>query len=637
MFHRRQLLSLVLLAALPGTVLAAGGSVPRGSGFYLGLGKLAPVLCVYLAWAATSAWLSRDARRLEIPGETWNLAMVGGGIAGLVLVWALPWFFLSFPLLLAAYALPLAFYVIHRNEQVPPEDRVLTPRHLKSLANRAFKLRLKLDAKSERVRQIPLRFIGKSASGQDDLDRVQRAQQSRGYRAALEMVYEAIEQRVTDIHMEPSKDEMSVRFRVDGVLEHSAPFSRQMGDAVLNIFKVLGNLDITEKRKPQDGSFSAEVMTVPSVQDAEAAAEAAEAARQRLAGETGAYSLAGETGTFRIAGESGSRRAAGESSGRHRAPTSSEIPAVRQVDFRVATAGSVAGEKLVMRILDKSRTVASLAQSGMRDKMREHIRRIVQQPHGMFIVCGPTGAGKSTTLYACLNELDRYAKNIITVENPVEYQIENVTQIEVNPKAGKTFASELRSILRQDPDVIYVGEIRDQETAEIACQAAQTGHMVLTTLHANDTVTALGRLLDLGVQPFMIANAVSAVLGQRLVRVLCPKCKQKYTPNPETLRKANLADKIKFLYRPPPGVGTDGGRADNKCPRCHGTGYRGRTGVFELFVMNNKLRDMVRESPNLNAIRQEAVKGGMEYLQQDGLRQVIEGETSIQEVMRVCK
>src|SRR6202011_308160 len=186
--------------------------------------------------------------------------------------------------------------------------------------------------------------------------------------------------------------------------------------------------------------------------------------------------------------------------------------------------------------------------------MRDTVHGLVGQPHGLFVVCGPTGAGKSTTLYACLSEIDRYQKNVITVENPVEYHIENVTQIEVNPKAGKTFASELRSILRQDPDVIMIGEVRDQETAEIACQAAQTGHMVFTTLHANDTVTALVRLLDLGVQPATLASAVSAILGQRLVRVLCPECKVRYKPNPEMLRKANLpVDKIKHFYRPPEG------------------------------------------------------------------------------------
>ena len=200
----------------------------------------------------------------------------------------------------------------------------------------------------------------------------------------------------------------------------------------------------------------------------------------------------------------------------------------------------------------------------------------------MFIVCGPTGAGKSTTLYACLSRDRPLSEERHHRREPVEYHIDNVTQIEVNPKAGKTFASELRSILRQDPDVIYIGEIRDQETAEIACQAAQTGHMVFTTLHANDTVTALGRLIDLGVQPFMVANAVSAILGQRLVRVLCPKCKERYKPNPEMLRKANLpADKIKYFYRPPRAErGRRGRRQAAPCQHCGGTGYRGRTGVY---------------------------------------------------------
>jgi type II secretory ATPase GspE/PulE/Tfp pilus assembly ATPase PilB-like protein len=637
MIHRfRFVLALVLLAALPGMALAAG-SFPRGPGFYFGLGKLLLIACVYFGWISTCAWVSRDAKQVEIPVEPWNVAMVGSGIGGLLLVWLLPWFFLSFPLLIACYLMPLVFFIIRRNESLPPEDKIFTPNHIRSVVSRVLRINLK-SKKGERGKLIPMRFIGKTSSGQEDINRVERAQQSRGYRAALEMVYEAIEQRVTDIHMEPSKDEMSVRFRIDGVLEQSAPFSRQMGDAVLNIFKVLAALDITEKRKPQDGSFSAEVMAVPKPDEVDDTV--VPAAAKPTPGEGATYGLAGESSAKLRAGaeSSAKRRLAGESSPRHRAGNTAELPSVRQIDFRLATAGSVAGEKLVMRILDRSRSVVTLSQVGMREKIRDQVKAVVKQPHGMFIVCGPTGAGKSTTLYACLSEIDRYARNVITIENPVEYQIENVTQIEVNPKAGKTFASELRSILRQDPDVIYIGEIRDNETAEIACQAAQTGHMVLTTLHANDTVTAIGRLLDLGVQPFMIANAVSAVLGQRLVRVLCPKCKQKYTPNPEVIRKANLpADKIKFFYRPPPGAGTDEAREAQKCPRCNATGYRGRTGVFELLIMTDKLRDMVRENPNLNAIRQEAVKNGMLSLQDDGLRQVIDGETSIQEVMRVCK
>jgi type II secretory ATPase GspE/PulE/Tfp pilus assembly ATPase PilB-like protein len=284
----------------------------------------------------------------------------------------------------------------------------------------------------------------------------------------------------------------------------------------------------------------------------------------------------------------------------------------------------------------------------MREQIHDQIGGIVAQPHGMLIVCGPTGSGKSTTLYSGLNQIDRYQKNVITIENPVECQVANVTQIEVNPKAGKTFASELRSILRQDPDVIMIGEIRDQETAEIACQAAQTGHMVFTTLHANDSITAIIRLLDLGVQPATMASAISGVLAQRLVRVLCPKCKVRYKPSADVLRKANLpSDQIKFFYRPPKpdevrqrpqpapkGNGEDGPAV---CSNCGGTGYRGRTGIFEFLVINDRIRELIRENPNVNSLRQEAIRGGLKFLQEDGLRQVIQGKTSIEELLRVCK
>jgi type II secretory ATPase GspE/PulE/Tfp pilus assembly ATPase PilB-like protein len=553
-------------------ILWAADTSWRGDGLYFHPLKLLALLPIYLCWVRTGGWIDQDARNLELPATIWNFIYLVCGLISLLLVWLVPLYAVSYLMVLVLYLVPSLCYAHVRNQKVSEEERVLTREHLRQLF-----LRKPSKAAAEK-KGVPIRFIGRSFnSNEEDPKRVARAQSSKGYKAALEMVYEAIQMRATDIHLEPTKDDMIVRFRIDGILQETAPFRRSMGDAVVNIFKVLGNLDITEKRKPQDGSFSAQVED-------------------------------------------------------------------RMVDFRLATAGSVAGEKLVMRILDKSQQIISLTQLGMRDKMREQIHQIVTQPHGMFIACGPTGAGKSTTLYSCLNEIDRYTKNVITVENPVEYQISNVTQIEINPKAGKTFASELRSILRQDPDVIYVGEIRDQETAEIACQAAQTGHMVFTTLHANDTVTALGRLIDLGVQPFMVASAISAVLGQRLVRVLCPECKVRYKPDPEMLRKANLpADKIKYFYRPPEAnnessdESDDSGVSDQKCEHCGGTGYFGRTGVFELLVVTDRIRDLIRENPNLNAIKQEAIKGGMKYLQEDGLRQVIEGTTSIQELLRVCK
>jgi type II secretory ATPase GspE/PulE/Tfp pilus assembly ATPase PilB-like protein len=556
-------------------LFAAGPEFPRGPGFYYSLPKLLALLVVYFCWIRTCWWVGQDAAHLKLSAETWNLLTFGCGALGLLVVWLLPWFWVSLAVLLALYLSSSLAYVNARNQTVRPQQRVLTGRHLAELAERYLQLRLGPKDEEPEDKGPAITFIGKSFNqAEEDSKRVDRAAGSRGYKAAREMVYEAIGDRATDIHLEPTKDEMTVRYRVDGILQPAEPFDRAMGDAVINIFKVLGDLDITERRKPQDGSFSARVDD-------------------------------------------------------------------RVVDFRVATAGSVVGEKMVMRILDKSQQIIDLTQLGMRDRLRDQIRGLVTQPHGMLIVCGPTGAGKSTTLYAGLNEIDRYQKNIITIENPVEYQMANVTQIEVNPKAGKTFASELRSILRQDPDVILIGEVRDQETAEIACQAAQTGHMVFTTLHANDTVTALGRLIDLGVQPFMVASAVSALLGQRLVRLLCPECKVRYKPNPELLRKANLpVDKIKYFYRPPetPDEGVlDANGRPTVCPQCGGTGYHGRTGIFELLVVTDPIRDLLRENPNLNAIRQEAVKNGMKHLQEDGLRQVIEGKTSIQELLRVCK
>ena len=569
------LLAAGYLVLTPKTVLAAD-TFPRGPGFYFSIPKLVTLLIVYFCWVRTCWWVNHDATELKLPATLWNQLLVGCGLLGLLGVWLLPWYWLvSLPLLAAFYLTPSLVYVNVRNGRVASEHQVLTERHFKELARKYLRLNLGEDEEEQDLGP-PIEFISKSQNQTEDADtRVARVATSKGFRAAKEMVWEALERRATDIHLEPTKEEMTVRLRIDGILHAADPFSRSMGDAVLNIFKVLADLDITEKRKPQDGSLSAQ--------------------------------LDGRT-----------------------------------IDMRVATAGSVVGEKMVMRILDKSQQLIDLTRLGLRDRLREKIHALAAQPHGMLIVCGPTGAGKSTTLYACLNEIDRFQKNVITIENPVEYQIDNVTQIEVNPKAGKTFAGELRSILRQDPDVIYIGEIRDQETAEIACQAAQTGHMVFTTLHANDTVTALGRLIDLGVQPFMVAEAVSAILGQRLVRLLCSKCKVRYKPNPDILRKANLpVDKIKYFYRPPEDADRQPqgkGEGMPVCDHCGGTGYYGRSGIFELLEISDRTRDLIRcDNPNLNAIRQEAIKSGMKYLQEDGLRLVMEGKTSIQELLRVSK
>jgi general secretion pathway protein E len=548
----------------------------RGAGFYFSIFKLVFAVGLYASWVSVIDWVNRDADDSEMEAHTWNSVVFVTGLLGLLMMWVVPIYALGAFIFLVCFGAGSLTYVVLRNQKVPPARRVLTPEHLKQLL--AYYLSFKRKkAQEEKSTEIPVRFRARDTDADDeDSARLARAEGSTGYRAALMLVYEAVKRRATDIHMEPTRSDMAVRLRIDGTLQPAKSMARAMGDAVINVFKVLARMDITEKRKPQDGSLSAEVED-------------------------------------------------------------------RVVDFRVATAGSVAGEKLVLRVLDKSAQIISLKQLGLREKLRESVKSVARLPHGMMLVCGPTGAGKSTTLYACLNEIDRYQCNVITLENPVEYQLANVTQIEVNLKAGKTFASELRSILRQDPDVIMIGEIRDHETAEIACQAAQTGHMVFSTVHANDTVTAVGRMIDLGVQPFVLSNALTSILGQRLVRLLCPKCKVRYKPKADLLQRLNLpVDRIKFFYRPPqPGApGSDNGPSSEStepCSHCLGTGYMGRTGIFELLILNDPIRELIREKPNLNEIKQEAVKGGMRYLYEDGMLQVIEGRTSIQELLRVAK
>jgi type II secretory ATPase GspE/PulE/Tfp pilus assembly ATPase PilB-like protein len=560
-------------AEIPGLLLAQSAKIAayRGPGMYLNLLKFVPVVIVYLMWAWTTYWVDDDTKELNnVRFELWNSVVFFCGVLGLALVWSIPVYAIGLVLLLLLYFVPLLTYVSVRNQTVPDDAKVLTPYHIGEVMNDVLaKVGMKPlfnrgESSVDRAGP-PIMFVGKSqGQAKEDPTRVRAAEESRSYMSAKELVYDAVLRRSTDIHLEPTSEQLSVRYRIDGILHAAEPFDRPTGDAVINVFKVLAALDISEKRKPQDGSFGA-----------------------KLEG--------------------------------------------RDLEFRVATSGSKSGEKLVMRILDNAAGVSRLDDAGMRPKLVTDIRSMVTQPHGMFLCCGPTGSGKTTTLYACLREIDRFQRNIITVEDPIEYHLDNITQMEINTKSGQTFSGSLRSILRQDPDVIMIGEIRDQETATIACQAATTGHMVFSTVHANDTVTALFRLLDLGVEPFMIASALSAVLGQRLVRLLCETCKEAYIPKPDFLKKANLPpDKVKELYRKP-------SETPQVCPQCGGTGYLGRTGIFELLIITEPMRDMIRENPSINAIKAEARKNGMIYLQEDGLRQVIQGRTSIDELLRVVK
>jgi len=298
----------------------------------------------------------------------------------------------------------------------------------------------------------------------------------------------------------------------------------------------------------------------------------------------------------------------------------------RQVDVRVSTVPSLRGESVVLRLLDRERGRVTLPELGMAADTLETFHEVISHPHGIVLVTGPTGSGKTTTLYAAVEMIRTGREKILTVEDPVEYELPGVPQVPVNEKAGLTFASALRALLRQDPDVILVGEIRDPETAQIATQAALTGHLVLSTLHTNDAPTAITRLLDLDVAAYLVASTLDAVLAQRLVRVICPNCKTESAPEPSLLRRFGGVDMN--LNRVWKGSG---------CDNCRGTGYRGRQGVYELFVLDSELRIEVQKRRGSEEIRQLAVAKGMRTLQDDGLRLVRQGVTTLDEVLRVAR
>ncbi|MDN5293149.1 MAG: type pilus assembly protein PilB [Eubacteriales bacterium] len=312
----------------------------------------------------------------------------------------------------------------------------------------------------------------------------------------------------------------------------------------------------------------------------------------------------------------------------HRLPQDGRIEVSaggRNVDLRVSILPTIFGEKVVIRILDKSSFILQLPELGFSDDVRAQIERLIKKPNGMLLVTGPTGSGKTTTLYALLSRLNRPEENIITVEDPVEYRLDGINQVQVNPKIGLTFAEGLRAILRQDPNIIMVGEIRDRETADIAVRAALTGHLVLSTLHTNDAAGALARLVDMGVEPFLIASSVLAVTAQRLVRKICPNCKEPYRPGPD--------DPVRLLLNLPPDENITLYRGRG-CGQCNNTGYYGRVAIHELMLMNGEIRRLVNQRASRDEIKEAAIRSGMRTLFQDGVRRVMAGETTVEEVLK---
>ncbi len=385
------------------------------------------------------------------------------------------------------------------------------------------------------------------------------AQEASVIKLVNEILVEALNQRASDVHIEPFESDLLIRYRIDGVLHNTPtrPEIRRFQAAIISRVKILSNLNIAEKRLPQDGGFK-----------------------------------------IRTHG--------------------------RETDIRVSIIPTIWGEAVVLRLLDKTSMLLSLHDLGMVDQTLATWEKLIQIPHGILLVTGPTGSGKTTTLYAALHEIVSPEIKILTVEDPVEYQLQGINQVQVNRKIGLTFAHGLRSFLRHDPDVILVGEIRDLETAETAIQASLTGHLVFSTLHTNDAASANTRLLDMGVEPFLVASSVEAVLAQRLVRKICPSCKESYKPDPRKL-PADFNYQDGELWR---------GRG---CRQCNNTGYRGRLGIFELLVLNDEVRELIMERAGAGSIMAAGRKNGLVLLREDGWNKVRQGITTPAEVGRVTK
>jgi len=373
------------------------------------------------------------------------------------------------------------------------------------------------------------------------------------------MLSQAVKDKASDIHIEPTQKGLKIRYRLDGILYDMISPQKQIQSALISRIKVMADMNIAEKRLPQDGRIEIRI---------------------------------------------------GD----------------KNIDIRVSTIPTAFGERVVLRLLDKTKIFISITDLGMPAERLNEFNELINAAHGIFLVTGPTGSGKTTTLYGALSTINSTDKNIITIEDPIEYQLDGVGQIQVNPKIDLTFARGLRSIVRQDPDVILVGEIRDLETAEIAIQSALTGHLVFSTLHTNDSASAVTRLIDMGIEPFLVTSSVIAILAQRLVRVICPKCKEEHHPDEQSLAKIGITSKMlqgRKIYR---GTG---------CPACLNTGYAGRTGIFELLIVNEAIQNLILKTSDSNAIKQKAIAYGMVTLRQNGAQKVLSGITTIEEVFRV--
>ena len=450
--------------------------------------------------------------------------------------------------------------VLHSQATIEPY--LVPPDMLNEAVNHAFDRRARADqvvddlSKEDGVVDIAAELEG---AAKDILDEDDEAPIIRLVNSVLN---QAAKERVSDVHIEPMEKYVLFRFRKDGVLREVVRAPKRFQPAITSRIKIMGELNIAEKRLPQDGRI-----------------------RIKVAG--------------------------------------------RDIDLRLSTIPTAHGERIVMRLLDKTSTTLDLLALGMREETMALLEGLIRRPNGIVLCCGPTGSGKTTTLYSALVTINKPEVNILTIEDPVEYQLEGIGQMQVQPKIGFTFAGGLRATLRQDPDVVLVGEIRDLETAEIAVQASLTGHLVFSTVHTNDAASTFTRMVDMGVEPFLLSSSVIGILAQRLCRTLCRDCKEPYHPTPLELEQVGLKPDD-------PGVPTARFHRAKGCPQCGGSGFSGRMGLHELLVPDESVKRLVVDKSDAGIIKKAAVKAGMKTLLMDGALKAMEGKTTIEEVMRIA-
>jgi general secretion pathway protein E len=550
----------------------------RGPGFYLSWVKILLSWSIFLAWVYTSDWVNQDAQRMKFKFETWNAIVCFSFIGAFILLWLLPWYLMSFPLLLVAYAVPLTAYIKQRNAKVSTADQVLTPEHIRFwLSQRLRKYGVKIDAQSKKKSIGPTVALTSrgGANDRDDSANLLSARQAPGFPACGELLHQALTQGAGGIMLDFSREATAIRYQVDGVWGEVQTRDRESGDAILAVMKTLSALNPAERTARQKGSFGAE----------------------------------------------------------HEK---------KRYVCKFTSQGIKTGERALVQFDDGVAQKARLIDIGMRQKMQDDLKALLGQKRGLVLVSAPPGGGLTTLMAATVGAVDRFMRSAVGVEEVTNRDmiVENVPITTFSAAQGQTPATVLPELIRQYPDVFVVPDLADAQTVGILCeQVVGEDRLVVASIRSKEAPEALLRVLMLKVPIKQFVPAITAVVNQRLIRKLCETCKQAYTPPPQVLQQMGLpADRVESFYRPPqPPPPEPGKDPPPVCSDCKGVGYRGRTGIFEFLVVDDLVRTTLLKQPQLDSVKAAARKAGMRSLQEEGIMLVAKGVTSVQELMRVLK